>query len=121
LAEAFKRFRLEFHQETAMRELSDPTRRALLQRFALGFSCAPLAWASRAQSADPPLLSESDPAARAQDYVADASRAKQAEAGSNCANCSIYSAKSGATEGACSLFPGKWVKAAGWCRGWSGL
>jgi hypothetical protein len=104
-----------------MTELRDPARRVLLQRFALGCSFLPLALAQSTSAAEPSLLSESDPAARAQDYVEDASRAKLAEAGSNCANCSIYSGKSDAAEGTCSLFPGKRVKAAGWCRGWSGL
>jgi High potential iron-sulfur protein len=76
--------------------------------------------ALRARSAGLALLSESDPAAQAQQYVTDASRAKSADAGANCANCSLYSAANDGA-GGCTLFPGKLVKAAGWCRAWSGL
>ncbi len=105
-----------------MTELMDPARRGLLRRVALGLALAPLVpVAPRARSADMPLLRESDPAAKALDYVEDASRAPQAQAGSNCGNCSVYSGKADATQGGCGLFPGKQVKAAGWCRGWSGL
>lgn len=97
-------------------DISDPSRRRLLTRVALGLSMSPLALA-----ADPPLLSEQDPKAKEVHYVEDANRAKDAQAGANCANCSIYSATAGASAGQCTLFPGKLVKAAGWCSSWSGL
>ena len=74
-----------------------------------------------ARGADLPLLSESDPAAKAVDYVEDAKRAKNAQPGALCSNCSIYSGAESAAQGACTLFPGKLVKAAGWCKSWSGL
>lgn len=98
-------------------------RRTLLRRLALGLSLAPGAamLAQQARSADLPLLSESDPAAKAVQYVADASRAKGAVSGAQCLNCSIYSAADGATTGKCTIFPGKLVEAAGWCKSWSGL
>jgi len=80
-----------------------------------------LTQARHARSAQPSALSESDPSAQAQNYVTDASRAKVADPGSNCANCSLYGATSDATQGTCTLFAGKLVKAAGWCRAWSGL
>ncbi|HEX4025530.1 MAG TPA: high-potential iron-sulfur protein [Steroidobacteraceae bacterium] len=67
-----------------------------------------------------PPLRESDPAARAVHYVTDARRAAGAQSGAACSNCSIYGTVS-ATEGSCTLFPGKLVKAAGWCSSWSGL
>ena len=106
-----------------MSELSNPGRRALLQRAALGLSLAPLALAEAplALAAGLPLISEQDPAAKAVHYVEDASRAKAAAAGADCSNCSIYSAAGGAAQGTCTLFPGKLVKAAGWCSSWSGL
>jgi predicted house-cleaning NTP pyrophosphatase (Maf/HAM1 superfamily) len=107
-----------------MNDLTSPGRRALLQRAALGLSLAP--WALDAAPAAPtaslPLISEQDPAAKAVQYVEDASRSKAAAAsGANCSNCSLYSAASGAAQGSCTLFPGKLVKAAGWCSSWSGL
>jgi len=104
-----------------MKHAEDPTRRAMLQRIALGLSLAPLALRTTARAANsPPLLSEQDPAAKAVHYVEDASRAKDASAGADCSNCSIYTA-AGGTQGSCTLFKDKLVKAAGWCSSWSGL
>jgi hypothetical protein len=106
-----------------MKELSNPGRRALLRRAALGLSMAPLVVGetSPAAAAALPLISEQDPAAQAVHYVADASRAKAAASGADCSNCSLYGTANDATQGTCSLFPGKLVKAAGWCSSWSGL
>ncbi len=107
-----------------MSELRNPGRRALLQQAALGLSLAPLALAAapaRAAAADLPLISEQDPAAKAVHYVEDARRADGASSGAQCSNCSIYSAAAGASKGTCTLFPGKLVKAAGWCNQWSSL
>ena len=105
-----------------MNEPNNPGRRALLKRAALGLSMTPLALAGApvALGASAPLISEQDPAAQAVHYVEDASRAKNAVAGADCSNCSIYGA-AGADQGTCTLFPGKLVKAAGWCSSWSGL
>jgi High potential iron-sulfur protein len=99
-------------------------RRALLRRLGLGLTLAPMvALESRAAlGADSlPLLSESDPAAKAEQYVADAKRASNAPPGALCSNCSIYAGANTGTQGTCTLFPGKLVKAAGWCKSWSGL
>jgi len=101
----------------------DDERRVLLRRLALGLTLVPLAGlpSRRAHAAELPLLSESDPAAKALDYVEDAAKAKGAQSGSLCSNCSVYSGADGAAAGPCTLFPGKWVKAAGWCKSWSGV
>lgn len=104
-----------------MEELDDPLRRALLAHTSAALALAPLLLIGRARGADLPLISEQDPAAKAVQYVEDASRAKGATSGATCASCSLYSAQSGATAGACTLFPGKLVKAAGWCSAWSSL
>jgi len=98
------------------------TRRALFAQVAIGLSLMSLAVrkASSAQTVAMPLLSEKDPAAQAVHYVEDASRAKDVQPGANCSNCSIYGAL-GDTQGSCTLFKGKLVKAAGWCSSWSGL
>ena len=102
----------------------NPERRLLLRKLATGLLAAPLAvGVSRRTEAAPalPLLSEDDPAARAQDYVADVHRAKGAQSGAVCSNCSVYGGAEGADTGPCTLFPGKSVKANGWCKAWSGL
>jgi High potential iron-sulfur protein len=103
----------------------DSARRSLLRRIALSVSLAPLALrtvsASEAGGAALPLLSESDPAAKPVRYVEDAHRASGAAGGASCESCSLYSGASGADRGSCTLFPGKLVKAAGWCTSWSSL
>jgi hypothetical protein len=104
----------------------NPARRSLLQRLALGLSLAPLATRSPAAAPDPAggppaLVSESDPAAKMVQYVEDARRASGASAGATCESCSLYSGASGADRGHCTLFPGKLVRAAGWCNAWSSL
>jgi len=106
-----------------MAEFVNPQRRTLLCKLAIGLSLAPLAAidAPSARGAELPLLSEQDPAAKAEAYVADASRAKGATPGALCSNCSVYGGADGAAQGTCTLFPGKLVKAAGWCKSWSGL
>ena len=95
------------------------TRRAMLYRVAVGLSIAPLLTPD-AVAGEPALLKESDPEAKAVHYVADAATAKEAASGASCSNCSLYSAKSD-SDGTCTLFKDKMVKAAGWCNAWSGL
>jgi hypothetical protein len=101
----------------------DPARRVLLRRLALGLTLAPLVSAQPPPApGDLPLLSENDPKAKAQNYVEDASRAKDAQPGATCANCGLYGGAQGSTQGPCAtLFPGKQVKAAGWCSAWASL
>lgn len=70
------------------------------------------------RAADAPALTESDPAAKALQYVEDAAKSTSAKhtAGSDCANCQFYGG--GPTgRGPCQLFPGKSVNAKGWCAG----
>lgn len=69
-------------------------------------------------------LSPDDPQAKALGYVHDASAVDPAQwpkikspEGQNCSNCSLY--QGGDAEwGACGIFPGKQVAAAGWCNAW---
>lgn len=105
-----------------MNEPANPARRALLQQAVLGLSLAPLALAAAptASAGETTLLGEQDAAAKAVQYVEDASRAKGADSGADCSNCSIYGA-TGPAQGTCTLFPGRLVKAKGWCTKWSGL
>jgi high potential iron-sulfur protein len=96
------------------------SRRRLL-RLALAVSLAPAAGgrARLAFAADAPLLAVGAPEAQAVKYVEDARQAAGATPGSNCANCGLYQGAAGSVQGPCQLFPGKQVKAAGWCTGWA--
>ena len=96
------------------------SRRRLLRRLALGASVAPLAaGALRTTRAASPLLSVDAPEAKAVKYVENARDAPSATAGNNCANCGLYQGPNGSSQGPCQLFPGKEVKAAGWCSSWA--
>ncbi len=68
-----------------------------------------------ARAADLPHVSESDPTAKALNYVEDAGKSSNPKhkAGDTCANCQFFSG--GAGYGPCQLFPGKSVSAKGWC------
>ena len=101
-----------------MNQDMNPARRAWLLSAAAGLTLTPL---GVAHGADAALLSEDDPAAKALAYVEDAGRSKEAQPGANCSNCVLYADTPGAGQGACKLFTGKLVKAAGWCSSWSDL
>jgi high potential iron-sulfur protein len=100
------------------------TRRTLLRRLALGVTLAPIAAASlrqarAADAASPPLLSVDAAEAKAVKYVENAAQEKDRVPDSSCANCGLYQGQSGSAQGPCQLFPGKTVKAAGWCSSWA--
>jgi hypothetical protein len=65
------------------------------------------------------LLDAGSAAAKAVKYVEDAAKASGATPGSHCANCALYQGPDGSTQGPCQIFPGKAVKAAGWCSSWA--
>ncbi|HYX74365.1 MAG TPA: high-potential iron-sulfur protein [Steroidobacteraceae bacterium] len=92
-------------------------RRRLLQRLALGACLLPLGL--RTTLASPPLLAVDAPEAKALKYVEDAKNARAATPGSRCANCALYQGSEGSARGPCQLFPGKDVRAAGWCSSWA--
>jgi hypothetical protein len=97
---------------------SPQSRRRLLKKLV---ALAPfVAWRLEAgHAADLPLISEDDPVAKAVKYVDNVSRAKGAAPGNTCANCSLYQGAGGSPQGPCQIFPGKLVKAAGWCASWA--
>jgi hypothetical protein len=97
------------------------SRRSLLQKLTLGVPLLPIAVSqlSTALAADAPLLSPDAKEAKAVKYVEDASKAVGAIAGSTCANCAVYQGHTGSPQGPCQIFPGKDVKAAGWCSSWA--
>jgi high potential iron-sulfur protein len=99
----------------------DESRRRLLRRVSLGVALAPLAAGSlsTAWAADLPLVATDDPTAKALKYTPDASKATDAKPGSKCDTCQLYQGAAGAAQGPCLLFPGKAVKASGWCASWT--
>ena len=70
-----------------------------------------------ARAADLPHVAESDPTAKALDYVEDASKSKNPKhkPGDVCANCQFFTGTGSSGYGPCQLFPGKSVNAKGWC------
>lgn len=103
-----------------MHNTIDISRRTLLKRFTLGAALIPaLNVTSENAFADAPLLRIDDPAAKARGYVDDASKPSPAPIGKTCKNCALYEGDEGSTQGPCSIFPGKQVKAAGWCSAWA--
>ncbi len=80
---------------------------------------AALATAALGRAADAPKVLETDPQAVALGYKDDATKADKAKfpkyaAGQHCANCQLYQGPATGA-GACALFAGKSVQAAGWC------
>ena len=76
-----------------------------------------IAAAARADAA--PLVKVDSPEAKALGYVEDAKASKDAPGGNHCGDCALFQGASSAAQGPCQIFPGKQVKAAGWCRSWA--
>jgi|SRR5215472_6259168 len=101
-----------------MPHLKSLVRRRLLQGLALGVPLAALGLKPRAHAAAA-LLDTTSPEAKAVKYVEDAARASGATPGSTCANCALYQGAEGSKRGPCQIFPGKEVRAGGWCSSWA--
>jgi hypothetical protein len=103
-------------------ETTDAERRRLLKLAALGIVAAPFASSAlsrEARAADPPMVSEDDPTAKALGYHCEAAKnAARTDATAFCDNCLFFTAHAGGKSGACQLFPGKSVCAKGWCSSW---
>jgi High potential iron-sulfur protein len=64
-------------------------------------------------------ISESDPAAAALQYKADATKAPaRKDAAAFCENCALYSGKAGSSQGACAALGNRLVAVKGWCASW---
>lgn len=87
---------------------TDKSRRAVLK----GLIGIPVVAITGIQTARAAMLSVDDPTAKALSYTD-----KSTTDGQSCANCGIYQGGSAAS-GACPIFPGKDVAAAGWCKSW---
>src|ERR1700761_3755230 len=102
---------------TNMSSSPDRSRRAFVQRCLLGTALTGLALTggeAEAAAADAPLVSPGDAAAKKVKYIEDASKSKEA-AGNKCATCGFYQGPNNSKQGPCQIFPGKQVKADGWC------
>jgi len=103
-----------------MLDLRSLARRRLLRGLALALPFGALGVRQAAHAAAAvPLLDATSPEARAVKYVEDAARASGATAGSTCANCALYQGADGSKQGPCQIFPGKEVRAGGWCSSWA--
>ena len=97
----------------------DESRRRLLKKLMLAAALVPVTEEPLAAlAADLPLVTANDPVAKALQYVDDASKASAAKPGSKCANCKNYQGAANSTQAGCLIFPGKSVKASGWCLSW---
>jgi hypothetical protein len=60
-----------------------------------------------------PKLEESDPVARALEYVLPTRIREQP-----CSNCQLFQGTENSDWGTCGIFPNKCVNATGWCKSW---
>jgi len=97
------------------------SRRQFVHKLVLGATLAPLAMSrlTTSRAADLPLLSLEDPAAKKVKYTEDAGTVTGGTKGNKCSNCALYEGVYNSTQGPCQIFPGKHVKAAGWCSSWA--
>jgi hypothetical protein len=98
------------------------SRRAFIGNSAIVIATASMSSVAWSDSA--PMLSESDPAASALGYKADAStidktKFPQYATGQTCSGCVLYQGAAGASSGPCPVFAGKAVAAKGWCVSYS--
>ena len=99
------------------------SRRQLLQTALVGLAAVPAATLIAPSAGAAELLSENDATAKSFGYTTDAKKviAKSNptyKPGQHCANCIQFTAKAGAPEGTCAIFPGKLVKSTAWCKVW---
>lgn len=74
---------------------------------------------ARLRAADGARVSEDDPTAKAMSYVEDATKAQRASSNDFCHNCRYFKGDEKTEWAPCDLFPGKEVKAGGWCKVWT--
>lgn len=109
--------------ETSMKsqKLSGSRRKFVRNSVAVTVGLPILAWLPRTgETAELPRLDPNDPIAKALKYAHEADSVEpeiRRDANRVCANCRFY--PEGQSEwNSCSLFPGKAVKATGWCSDW---
>ena len=97
-------------------------RRRLIKIIAMGAVTVPLVDAMLtgiARAAE--MVSESDPAALALKYKADAKKAlERKDLTAFCDNCTLYTGKPDGANGPCAALANRLVAAKGWCTSWEG-
>ncbi len=103
-----------------------PSRRAFIRKWLLGAALGQIAvtsvgsaHAAAASNVTLPLLSPGDPEAIKVRYTEDAAQANPPTKGNKCANCALYEGEYNSAQGPCQIFPGKHVRASGWCSSWA--
>jgi hypothetical protein len=104
--------------------LSKIARRHFIQLSAVAAAGCLVRPGREAVAQDLPQLAEDDPVASSMKYTHDASTVDPASranpaAEQNCANCALVQGNEGDTWRPCQIFPGKVVKADGWCAVWA--
>ena len=105
------------------------TRRQILGATVLGLPAIPVVVETALAQAKPagaslPVLSPTEPAAKALGYIEDAKKVDAKanpnfKPGQHCGNCLQWADKNRkAPTAKCNLFPGKLVKNPGWCKVW---
>lgn len=104
------------------------SRRRFIMMTLLAGSGAALAPWMQSHAQGMPLITEDDPTAQAMGYHQDAGavdtakfprRAGDEGAKQFCNNCALYQGAADAEQAGCAIFPGKAVKAQGWCNAWA--
>ena len=101
---------------------TSPSRRRLLKVIAIAagsasFGNAVLSGTARAAE----VVGESDPAAMALKYKADATQARERkDPAAFCDNCTLYTGKTDGANGPCAVLANRLVAAKGWCLSWEG-
>lgn len=101
----------------------DPSRRSLLRRSTVALLTAGGAAAllphAQVLADEGNRVSEDDPVAKSLNYVHDATQAQgRASPNDFCHNCRYFKGDENTEWARCDLFPGKEVKATGWCKVW---
>ena len=101
---------------------ADPRRRRLIQIAAATAFAAPFGAAVLCRDASgADLISESDPAAMALQYKADATKApERKDPTAYCDSCTYYTGKPDSSSGPCVPLGNRLVAAKGWCTSWEG-
>jgi hypothetical protein len=99
------------------------SRRALLRTLSLGAASCAVAPAFAIAAAPAARVAVSDPDAKAQAYVEDATQVDPAKnpafsPGANCESCLLLQGKAGDTYRPCPVFAGRLVNIHGWCKSW---
>lgn len=105
--------------ERKQRSSSRLSRRRFVQ--SAGAASVTLGFGTRGFAEDLPRVDESDPMAKALNYVHDAGTVDAATRLSDryCNNCALFAGDADDEWAKCSIFPGKVVAGKGWCNAWA--